>query len=256
VRRRISVSVGFVVAVGLAFPTAGSAQTPAGDSATGQASDCLEVLSTGFCRSVGVFLDAHSGPAGENPVGGVRWNFGHGTPSSSSNGYGSVTCLSVDGNVAVVGFTGSELIFGQVLVLPAAGLIRATDRGGPDSAQDIFEFDFEYGDLSDQIPLPGPTDCTFAGPPGAAGANEEGDLTVADTRPLPTTKDQCRNGGWRTFGIFENQGDCVSSVTHQARQECIFIRATHGPPAFRAWYGSGPHKRHAMRRCVRQRGGD
>jgi hypothetical protein len=28
--------------------------------------------------------------------------------------------------------------------------------------------------------------------------------------PLPTAKDQCRNGGWRSYGVFENQGDCVS----------------------------------------------
>jgi hypothetical protein len=28
----------------------------------------------------------------------------------------------------------------------------------------------------------------------------------------PTSKDQCKNGGWRTFGIFKNQGDCVSFV--------------------------------------------
>jgi hypothetical protein len=30
--------------------------------------------------------------------------------------------------------------------------------------------------------------------------------------PSPTSKDQCKNGGWRDFGVFENQGDCVSFV--------------------------------------------
>jgi hypothetical protein len=30
---------------------------------------------------------------------------------------------------------------------------------------------------------------------------------------LPTRADQCKNGGWQTFGIFKNQGDCVSYVT-------------------------------------------
>jgi hypothetical protein len=29
---------------------------------------------------------------------------------------------------------------------------------------------------------------------------------------LPTTKEECKNGGWRTFGVFKNQGDCVSFV--------------------------------------------
>ena len=29
---------------------------------------------------------------------------------------------------------------------------------------------------------------------------------------LPTTKDECKNGGFERFGIFKNQGDCVSYV--------------------------------------------
>ena len=72
----------------------------------------------------------------------------------------------------------------------------------------------------------------------------------------PATKAECKNGGWRTFGTFKNQGDCVSFVRHQARQECIFIRARHGAAAFRAWFGIGVAKLHPMRSCVRQRSGD
>lgn len=30
--------------------------------------------------------------------------------------------------------------------------------------------------------------------------------------PLPTTKAECKRGGWESFGVFENQGDCVSFV--------------------------------------------
>jgi hypothetical protein len=29
---------------------------------------------------------------------------------------------------------------------------------------------------------------------------------------LPNNKDECRNGGWQTFGVFRNHGDCVSFV--------------------------------------------
>ncbi len=29
---------------------------------------------------------------------------------------------------------------------------------------------------------------------------------------LPTTKDECKNGGWQSFDVFKNQGDCVSFV--------------------------------------------
>jgi hypothetical protein len=29
---------------------------------------------------------------------------------------------------------------------------------------------------------------------------------------VPTATAQCKDGGWRTFGIFKNQGDCVSFI--------------------------------------------
>jgi hypothetical protein len=35
--------------------------------------------------------------------------------------------------------------------------------------------------------------------------------------PLPTSKDQCKNGGWKTFGVFKNQGDCVSFVATKGK---------------------------------------
>lgn len=35
------------------------------------------------------------------------------------------------------------------------------------------------------------------------------DLTFS---ALPFSKDQCKDGGWQTFGVFKNQGDCVSYV--------------------------------------------
>jgi len=39
-----------------------------------------------------------------------------------------------------------------------------------------------------------------------------GTATVTFTG-LPTDKDQCKHGGWQTFGVFKNEGDCVSFVT-------------------------------------------
>src|SRR5215216_6125716 len=42
--------------------------------------------------------------------------------------------------------------------------------------------------------------------------NEEGNVIVTDTPPLPTTNDQCKNSGWKTLGVFKTQGDCVSFV--------------------------------------------
>lgn len=37
-------------------------------------------------------------------------------------------------------------------------------------------------------------------------------VAVTVQRPLPTSVDECKKGGWQAFGIFKNQGDCVSYV--------------------------------------------
>ena len=37
-------------------------------------------------------------------------------------------------------------------------------------------------------------------------------VAISSRRLLPTSKDECKNGGWHTFGVFKNQGDCVSFV--------------------------------------------
>ena len=42
-------------------------------------------------------------------------------------------------------------------------------------------------------------------------------LRVTCEPPTPTTKDECKNGGWKTFGVFKNQGDCVSFVTTKGK---------------------------------------
>ena len=33
----------------------------------------------------------------------------------------------------------------------------------------------------------------------------------------PTTIEQCFNGGWQTFKVFKNQGDCVSFVATKGK---------------------------------------
>jgi hypothetical protein len=33
----------------------------------------------------------------------------------------------------------------------------------------------------------------------------------------PTNADQCKQGGWKAYGVFKNQGDCVSFVATQGR---------------------------------------
>jgi hypothetical protein len=39
-------------------------------------------------------------------------------------------------------------------------------------------------------------------------------------QPMPTSKDQCKNGGWQNYGTtFKNQGDCVSFVATGGKNE-------------------------------------
>jgi hypothetical protein len=44
-----------------------------------------------------------------------------------------------------------------------------------------------------------------------------GALAFQDPRCLPTSKEECKDGGWRRFGVFRNQGDCVSFVASRGK---------------------------------------
>jgi hypothetical protein len=133
-------------------------------------------------------IAATSGPSGAAPTGTV-------TAASFLNG--SVTCLSVEGNVAQM--TVRDPQYPGALVA-----VRVTDNAGlgqPDIVQSNFA----------TVSVP---DCSIPEP--AYIRNERvvvGDIVVVDAQPLPTSKDQCKNGGWRDFGeTFKNQGQCVAFV--------------------------------------------
>ena len=66
------------------------------------------------------------------------------------------------------------------------------------------------------------TSTNFPTTAGAAQTTNAGtwDAFVAKIEfavPLPTSTDQCMNGGWKTFGVFKNQGDCVSFVATRSK---------------------------------------
>jgi hypothetical protein len=126
---------------------------------------------------------AQSGPNGENPSGNTLCTPFPGPPGSV------VTCLNVQGNVALM--TVVRLDNGSV------GSFRITDNGP--GVLDVVEGNFGPG-------CPAPQAFYF---------NLQlvsGDFVVVDAPPLPTTKEECKHGGWKSFGVFKNQGDCVSFV--------------------------------------------
>jgi hypothetical protein len=144
------------------------------------------VTSTGFDT-----VDAHSGPLGENPFGTVRFA---GTTAT-------VSCLNVQGNRASVGV---NFEFEQwLLVVEDNHATGTVDRRG-------------FGEPV----LPANEVC--ADPNTLVGVLfpfEEGDYVVHDALSLPVSKDQCKNGGWRSYPRFKNQGDCVSFVATGGKQQ-------------------------------------
>jgi hypothetical protein len=219
-----------VVAV-LSFPAVASAQTPAGDSVRGT----LTFASETPAGTIQETYFAGSGPNGENAGGSV---------ATALLDFGvfldfDVTCAYISGNRAIIGMR-----YFEPRILGEISLYRLIVDGGPGGTDAVGE--------SGTTGFP--ADCaTVSIDVDPSLRILSGDAIVTDTKPLPTTKDQCKNGGWRDYSDFGNQGACVSFVRHQARQACLFERAAHGRPAFRAKYGSGLHKRQAMRRCIRER---
>ena len=193
-----------------------AAQLPVGDSVTGDLSDPGDL----YTDRLGLWvheIDARSGTAGENPAGTMSWEI----PSVKDIHWTTdVTCLAAQGNTALIGFSGTTTFVG--FKGSVAGIARVVDGGAPASGQDSFEWAQVGSAFGGLDPIPGPTDCSsYPGPyqpDGIIGFNRDsGDIVVTDTPVRPTAKYQCRHGGWRRFGVFKNQGQCVSLVRRGER---------------------------------------
>jgi hypothetical protein len=185
--RMLFVAAAIGIGMALASPGVSGAQVATQDSVTGGG----RIVGASFG------VDARSGPSGENPTGTVI------VRSSILLGFrveGPVTCLNVTGNRAVIGFANT---LGDAF-LGAGGFIEVTD-GTPDT--------FTSRRIASGDSL------TICPPPLGIGGSTlgEGDIVVVDAPALPTSKDQCKNGGWRSFGVFKNQGDCVSFVADKGK---------------------------------------
>jgi hypothetical protein len=156
-------------------------------------------------------FSAHSGPAGESPSGSFLLEIEFRDPPAPETirVEGTVTCLRVDGRRASLGLS---------LTSPAgriAALVTVSDEPGlSPGAQGPDSLSVKYLDG-----LLGPADCPAPVDPFSVPdadirltTDETGGITVHDAPPLPTSKDQCKNGGWRNFPGFRNQGECVAFV--------------------------------------------
>jgi hypothetical protein len=178
-----SVSAAFAVVAAVLAQSA-AAQVPTQDSVTGSG---VSSGGVGFTFEI----DAHSGPSGENPSGEVTFRF-----ASSGEVFfaGPVTCLDVSGNFAIlnVATVQFQAVGLDVTDSPSGDLIRAIPTGTSTCAPLGFALDFPV---------------------------VSGDVAVVDAPALPTSKDQCKNGGWKNFPGFKNQGECVSFVATKGRNQ-------------------------------------
>jgi hypothetical protein len=207
---RTALSVAAIALAALALPSAApAAPEPSQDSVVGS-------ISEGFVIAFSISADVRSGPSGEAPSGTFAHSTGSATQSTTLQD-ARIFCLAVSGNTAVIGGFGVLRSIGPgptgfvVTTTPTAFIAIITDNG------------------TTQPPVPGQPvprspdvvrlaflqtpDC--AAPPATTSSFEgQGDFVVIDAQPpLPTSKEQCKNGGWRDYGdTFENQGQCVAFV--------------------------------------------
>lgn len=153
-----------LTAAALALPATAAAGSPGLDTATATGSHVI----AGDFSATDIDVDAHSGPAGEDPGGSVSFSLlGDTVPLS-----GPVSCLDVSGNTAVM------TMDGPFPSLPGftAMLVRLVDNGG--GGQDVFQY------FPDDPEVPEPLDC-HEGTTDYFGGAMTGRAVVTDVRPDP-----------------------------------------------------------------------
>ena len=135
-----------------------------------------------------VDLDASSGPSGQNPTGTVSFHFGGG---NGADWHGDVSCLSVSGNTAIIGFgEGDYHDVGETYWV--AGLVRIVDNATGDTFEHV---DLQTGEPGPRPgpppgdPLPGPTDCSSFPDDRAVYDIANGGFQVFDGQPPHASKD-------------------------------------------------------------------
>jgi hypothetical protein len=170
----------------LAMAAPAVAQAPAGDSVTG--SGTARFITPDLAGlTVPFAIDVRGGPSGEAPTGSLQLLVPFDDP----------TCLAIrsgGGQVADEAAINFRNTFTGARVVVRIG-------GGTSGPRSIGA----YAATST-------TDCGFR-EPGSIAEVIDGSITIFDAPARPITKEQCKQGGWRSFPGFKNQGDCIRSVT-------------------------------------------
>jgi hypothetical protein len=183
-----------IVGTTLALPSASGASPGPGSDTVTVTGSTEGGLTAGFTN---IDVTARSDPSGANPSGSVFFNAA-GVPVS-----GPVTCLSVTGPDMGAGSASSptDAVLNAQTNLGVV-TIEVVDNGG--NGSDVWSAAPTGRD---------PTDCSPFNLGGTTQLLTEGRAVIFDAPIVPTTKEQCRRGGWQQFG-FTNQGRCVAFVSH------------------------------------------
>ena len=182
-KKTMLTALAVITAALLTAPAGASAQAPSQDLAFGDV-----CLGYGWCAT----FDVRSGPRGETPSGSVQ------VSAEGEVAGGPVTCLRVTGNRASVAFV-DTLRPGDG---SGGGFLNIEDNGSPGVGRDNIIFG-----LAAEAPTVCPANVLVYDPLNRDRVFE-GDLTVRDAQPLPTSEAQCTRGGWAQFG-FKNQRQCI-----------------------------------------------
>jgi hypothetical protein len=205
-RRELRIALGLGLLALVIVPSGSSAAQLDTATATGASGPVTPPIEThfGLVRLFDINVDAHSGTAGQDPGGAASFTFG--VPSIGGLVFsGPVTCLSVTGPDRGGGTptapTGAVLRFQEAAtgILVAVALV---DNGG--NGADTITF------AEGTAPGPGCSVQVLLGP--ETGTLTNGRAVVFDAPVEPAFKEECKQGGWRNFPQFKNQGECVSSV--------------------------------------------
>jgi hypothetical protein len=184
------------VGVALALPSISSA-APAAPTFLDTAKASGDNLVLDDFSVFDIHVDAFSGPSGEDPGGHVSFT----TIFISDPVSGPVTCLDVAGNTAVMTVAGPFPSFPAILGFT----VKLVDNAG--SGLDRFQY----------FPIPPENsqylDCRANPIPTDFGGPLIGRAEVFDAPSPPSSKSQCRHGGFAQFG-FRNEGQCIAFVNH------------------------------------------
>ena len=186
---RLSLTI-VLAAIGIACACADASQAQA------PTQDSVEGVGDLLFADVEVF--ARSGPSGENPTGSVAIRLRNGTAIA-----GPVTCLAVSTVTQPGGGADVSAVISFVAEDGSVWKFQLTRT--PSAGVNTFSIGRADGP---------PTDCSRE---GNTLVGDGSTYTVVDAQASPTSTGQCKNGGWSSFGVFRNQGDCVSFVATKGK---------------------------------------